>query len=637
MRNFKNLSSTERHVLVINFTGFMIAVIAALFVLNASYPGYLNPDSVNQLTQIITGKFNDWQSPFSTLAWAALDTIIPGPFGFVILVNMLVWGSIAILTYLFSRRIGAWSLLFLAIPFLPGAFNLLGNVHKDVLLAGWLLSASVFGYIAHQDGVSKRKIIVYQVISNLLLTAAFLTRLNAVFAILPLMLYVNHGLGWRRNILLGLLLLLMMPVLHGALLKLTQAETLQPGDSIKTFHLLGLSYVEGNNLFPGKWSDEQSLKIVEACYTPVQWDTAAFWGKCGFIHEELRRQKIWGSDRLTHKWIKEILRNPAGFFTVMSATFHKSLYDPNSRSMFYKPGKNKLFDWEVKTDPPGITTKLVQYYVTSSLNDRLGRPIVFAIAAIIGLGLLTCFRGVIDEHELFAIAVMCSGLINLLSYLFVTVSAEYRYFYWSGFSIYIGFAIAVISIVSKKDDRQGYLFSYRMKLSVFALIGIAVGLVAAAERLPAIKRQVSVTPIDTKPVTVKNIGRASTPNWMGHRIDGVVSNHNWNIDRDGFYNGTISNGVLRATVPTHGLAIETEFRTGREMGRVLVESEQFEKVVDLSSPTAGSKTIYIRPAPMHGIEQHGSLWMGPVSAVIYSLASFLFLAWISRQLKASRP
>ncbi|MES9828670.1 MAG: hypothetical protein ABW201_10430 [Candidatus Thiodiazotropha sp.] len=637
MRNFKNSISEKRYITVINSAGFVIALVAALFVLNASYPGYLNPDSVNQLTQIITGKFNDWQSPFSTLVWAALDSIIPGPFGFVILVNVLVWGSFAILTYLFSRRIGAWSLLFLAIPFLPGAFNLLGNVHKDVLLAGWLLSASVFGYMAHQDGVSKRKIIVFQVISNLLLTAAFMTRLNAVFAILPLLLYVNHGLGWRRNILLGLFLLLMMPVLNGALLKLTQAETLQPGDSIKTFHLLGLSFVEGNNLFPGKWSDEQSQKIVEACYTPVQWDTAAFWGKCGFIHEELRRQKIWGTGKLTHKWIKEILRNPAGFFTIMSATFHKSLHDPNSRSMFYKPGKNKLFDWEVKTEPPDITTKLVKYYVTSSLNDRLGRPIVFAIAAILGLGLLTCFRGVIDKHELFAIAVMCSGLINLLSYLLVTVSAEYRYFYWSGFSIYIGSVIAVISIVSKNNDRQGYPFSYRMKLALFALIGIAVGLVAAAEMLPAIKRQVSVTPIDAKLVTVKNIRRASTPNWMGNRIDGVVSNHNWIIDKDGFYNGTISDGVLRITVPTHGLAIEVEFGAGREMGRVLVESEQFGKVVDLSSHPAGSKTIYIRPSPMHGIEQHGSLWMGPMLAVIYSFASFLFLAWIGRQSKTNRP
>ncbi|MES9812640.1 MAG: hypothetical protein ABW159_07200 [Candidatus Thiodiazotropha sp.] len=262
---------------------------------------------------------------------------------------------------------------------------------------------------------------------------------------------------------------------------------------------------------------------------------------------------------------------------------------------------------------------------------------MFAIAAIIGLGLLTCFRGVIDEHELFAIAVMCSGLINLLSYLLVTVSAEYRYFYWSGFSIYIGFAITLISIVSKNNDRQGYPFSYRMKLTVFALIGIAVGLVASAEMLPAIKRQVSVTPIDTKLVTVKNIGRASTLNWMGHRIDGVVSNHTWIIDKDGFYNGTISDGVLTTTVPTHGLAIEVEFGTGREMGRALVESGQFEKVVDLSSPPAGSKTIYIRPSPMHGIEQHGSLWMGPMSAAIYSLASFLFLAWIGGQFKTNRP
>jgi hypothetical protein len=626
----------EVHSFIINILGVSFAILAGLFILRASYPGYLNPDSVNQLTQIITGNFNDWQSPFSTLVWAGLTKLIPGPFGFTVFVNLLVWGSFAILNSLLSRRYGYWSLLLLLIPFMPGVINLLGNVHKDVLLVGWLLSASVLGYVVYQQGVSKRKRIVFRLIANVLLIAAFLTRLNAIFAILPLLFYINHGLGWRRNIMHGIVLVLVMPMLHATLQKVTQADRLYPGNSIKTFQLLGLSYIEGKNLLPGDWNDEQARKIVQACHTPVQWDTAAFWGKCGFIHNTLRRQKIWDSGELTDAWIKEVLNNPQGLFTIMSATFHKSLYDPNSRSMFYNPEKSALFDWEVKLNPPRITTKLVQDYVSSKINDRLGRPFVFAIITIIALVLLTCRRSMLTEDGLFALTVLSSGLLNLISYFLVNVSAEYRYFYWSGFTANLGMVITIMSIVI--HHRRGLIASRSawLKPAVFVLLGITIGLLAASKPLPPVNRQLILTPLDESSVAIKILRRASIPNWMGIRVHGELEFDGWHRDEKGLLYGNISSGSLTATIPTQGKAIEIEMEATTSGSRVLVESDGFSEVVEFEPSLENSKHLYVWPTPAYDIRKNYNLWSSPLLAGLIALIAIGFLFWIDIRYKKSR-
>ncbi|MBT2969264.1 MAG: hypothetical protein KME56_02035 [Candidatus Thiodiazotropha sp. (ex Ctena orbiculata)] len=607
----------------------MLVLSAVLFVLYASYPGYLNPDSTNQLTQIYTGRYSDWHAPFSTLVWSLIHALIPGPFGFVVLVNLLIWGSLAALTFAYSRRLGALSIAFLVVPLLPGAFNMLGNVHKDVLLVGWLLAAAVFGYLANRDGATRAHKVIFLVVANLLLLAGFLTRLNTVFAIIPLLLYINHGLGWRRNMLVAAVVLLSMPMLHTSLLTMTRADRSHPGDSIKTYQLLGLSYMEGRNLFPGEWSDDQARRIVESCYTPIQWDTAALWGKCGFIHKELMRQKLWGSDRLTRAWISEALNNPLGLFTVIAASFHKSISDPNSRSMFYRPGESKLFHWEVETDPPRLATTLAQGYVTSPVNDLLGRPLLFAVLAMIGLSLLIVSRAEINADGLFAMALMCSGLVNILSYFLVTVSAEYRYFYWSGFSIYLGMVITVFSLAfTNRRGRVCSIGNWTVR-AVVVLLGTGVGLVTTADPLPPIERQLSLTPMDERRVVLKGLHSASKPGWMGLNVDGELSPHGWQTDEHGRLSGNSSSGVLMARLATHGLAVEVVLTTGRERGRVLIESDGYRELVELSSAGEGERVVTIRPTAAQRIKKNHALWSSPLKALGYCLLTILFLHWLA--------
>jgi hypothetical protein len=264
--------------------------------------------------------------------------------------------------------------------------------------------------------------------------------------------------------------------------------------------------------------------------------------------------------------------------------------------------------------------------VGSWFNDRLGRPFVFAIVAVVGLGLLVCCRDEIDDLELFAIVLLSSGLINLLSYFGVTVSAEYRYFYWSCYAVFLGAILGVFSFLRRENKQISYRVSRILKLAVFALVSIAIGLLAIAAELPDDERLVRVTPLDAKGVTIKKIRKTSTPNWMTNRIEGEVSGAEWAMDNNGFYHGNNTKGVFEASVPSHGLAIEIEFVSGPDAGSALIESAQYEQVVDLSSPSAGSKTLYIKPSPAQVIKRQDSLWVRPVLAIVFALVSFLLLS-----------
>jgi hypothetical protein len=499
------------------------------------------------------------------------------------------------------------------------------------MLVAWLLVASITGYLSYNDDLTKYKKISFLVLANIFLLAAFLTRMNAIFAILPILLYVNARLGLKRNVWLSVIILLLMPVVYTLLIKATDAVATHPSDSMKTYHLLGLSYLKGENLLPGEWSDEESRKIIEACYTPVQWDTASLWGKCGFIQKKLLHKNIWGSSALTKKWFKESVSNPFSLFSIMSFTFYKSLYDPNSRSMFFKPNKSDLFNWEVKTDPPRVSTNFIQQYVWSDINDHAGRPWFFALISIVGMVIIFKYNLLRSNLGLFSFALMVSGLVYLLSYFLLTVSAEYRYFYWSSYSSYLGAILIPFAWISKERIDMKNSHETWLKICAIAFIGFTIGLMLSRESLPPIQRTISIIPLEDKPVALNYLRRASIPNWMNVPIDGMIKPHKWQIDKEGFYRGGINDGPLSTKIDTLGQAIEVSYKTGPQYGKALVQIDDKEIIVDLSQPTEKIQTRYIWPEPEHAISKNYSAHYRLLKVILYTTIVIGILLWYTKK------
>lgn len=604
------------------FASIAIALLGFAFVLHASYPGYLNGDSLHQLKQTFSGQIDDWHSPTVILLWSMLHKLLPGPAGFMVFNNVLIWMAAAILALAMRHRIGAWSILLAAVPLFPGLFNYLGNVHVDAMLVAWLMATACAAYISRRENISARMRLVMWILANLFIVAAFLTRLNAIFCLVPLLLYANARLGLRRNLLLCVVLIVAMPVLYKAqntVLKVTEGA---PSESIKVYNLLALSYYERRNLFPGKWTEQQSRDIVNACYSPVQWDTA--WvGRCRFIVDELNWQKLWGNPELTRTWLREVLSHPASYFSVLAATFKRSMFEPNSRAMLYNTPNR--WNWEVADNPPRPSTELAQRYIRSEFNDQAGRPWVYASLSALGIVLLFRTRAVASEEGRFALAILASGLIYLLTYFVFNISAEYRYFYWCGFAAYIGLVVALASAsagLHRRSARQSEKPDALLRIPSLTIAALATALVAFPYHLPTERRIVTVTPLDLKPVILTGVHNAATPKWMGLNFEGQVEPMAWVREGAGY----------RSIQPYRPLVVELEtlkqdvdvvLATGPGMGAVAVEEAGFYRRLDTSADQTGSTTVSLPPQVG---EMHDSL-PSPVRNVAMALLFFLiFLA-----------
>jgi hypothetical protein len=609
----------------------VIAVVLGGLVLHASYPGYLNADSFEQLRQILAGRIDDWQSPFVTLLWSALLVVLPGPVGIIVVDNLLIWGALAALVIELRRSVGAWALAVLAIPLLPGLFNYLGHVHRDTMLLAWLLASFALAFLANSAARGPRSGLALQLLANLGAIGAFLIRPNAIFCTIPLLFYANRSFGRKRNLAACGIVLLLMPASYAMVSSLAQARATNPGDSIKTYHLLALSYFAGKNLFPGRWTPEESRQIVESCYSPVQWDAAGMQGNCGFIQIGLVRQGLWGSPALTGTWLREAATRPLALYSAMAATFTRSMRDPNSRAMLYKPPKSARIDWEVATDPPRTTTALAQAYMRSTLNDEFGRPWVFALLFVAGTPLLLARDLIATPIGLFSAAVLASGAIYLLGYFPFNVSAEYRYFYWSGFAAFLGTLLAAMAWWTDKARRtkDGRVRPNRIVCVLLAAIAAAVaGLVAVPVELPTWRRVVAVTALDDDPVTLARLHTASIPVWMGIRFEGRIDAGGW-VEDDGGFRAQPGAGPLIATISGLHQAIRLGLRTGPHAGRVGIEADGRQHVLDTRAESAGELVFDLPPPARAADLRLDASPRKPVMAALCFAAVFSVLMWLS--------
>lgn len=602
-----------------------LAVLGFAFVLRASYPGYLYEDSFQQLTQAITGELDDWHPTFITLLWSCLLRVFPGPVGFLVLDNLLIWGGLALIALGVMRRAGAWGLLVLAVPLAPGLFNFLGHIHKDTLVAAWMLAAFACAFKVNQAETGPRARLVWQVLANLLALAVFLTRSNAVFGLVPLLLYANLRFGWRRNLLATLAMLCLMPAVQTLQSRALGIEPQHHGDSLKTFHLLALSYFENRNLFPGTWIEHDARTIVEGCYSPVQWDTVSRWGHCAGLYRELRRQELWGGGEMTRAWLGALASNPLGAWSAMAATFKLSMHDPNSLTMLYPPPKSDLVNWEV-AEPFRRSTQLARDYIQSEFNLQYGKPWAFAVVLACGSALLLVLRLGGTPLGALALAVQASGTIYLLSYFPINVSAEYRYFYWSGFAAYLGLLLVPLAwLARRRPEGQGTelpplprALSVPLRLLLCMLPALMLALVFGAGRLPTETRVVQLAPQGDGVVAVTRLGTASTPRWM-ERHEGEIETGGWHWQEGPLLRTVPGAGVLVARIDTLHHAIRLHFLTGPDGGSVQIQDGPFSRLVDTHADEAGEIVVDLPPHGKLADRPRHASWHEPARVLLWTL------------------
>ena len=156
--------------------GFGIVFTVACF-----FPGYMSPDSVNQLWQGRTMSFTDWHPPVMSLLWGLLDRAIPGPAGMLILHSIMFWSGLSLFVYHLGFERAWAALAILLVGLAPPVFALLSTIWKDVGMGCSLVLAC--GLLLRADRKHSK---IAWVLAIICLWYGLAVRHNAIIAVVPL-------------------------------------------------------------------------------------------------------------------------------------------------------------------------------------------------------------------------------------------------------------------------------------------------------------------------------------------------------------------------------------------------------------------------------------------------------------------
>src|SRR5213075_2476892 len=103
-----------------------------------AYPGYMSFDSIWQLSEARSGVLGDAHPPAMSALWGAIDSVIPGPFGMLVIQTVcFLCGAYLVLRRVMAPRAAAVCACVLML--LPPVAAVMGVIWKDGQMAGYLL------------------------------------------------------------------------------------------------------------------------------------------------------------------------------------------------------------------------------------------------------------------------------------------------------------------------------------------------------------------------------------------------------------------------------------------------------------------------------------------------------------------
>jgi hypothetical protein len=404
------------------------------------FPGESGPDSQSQYQQVVAAQFDDWHPPIMAWLWSIFRPLADGNapmFCFQVVLYWLGFSLIAITLARAGRTLAAWAILGVAL--LPPFLRLNVVLLKDVGMAVTFLSAfaASFWYWT-QDRKAPAAVTA---MSLALLFYGALVRANAVFAVVPLFVYMIRpqwlGRPWQ---LLAVSIPIASALIPAANLfnhRVLHAEPLEAIRSLQTFDITGIAFYSDDLTVFGR-DNPFTRDEVTGCYNPRGWDSISPWGECRFFWNRLAVSRdlqgvienLNGTSamRAEHNpdlldlWVAAIIRHPLAYVTHRLANFSSEMTAPpylNFNAKMMAPPCRMIYD--VLTAP--------------------------ALWLTIGAGLLVQLAWARSLRRSAstdaALALLLSSLPYSCAFLVIGVGTESRYLFWSLIAI---FAAAVISM-----------------------------------------------------------------------------------------------------------------------------------------------------------------------------------------------
>jgi hypothetical protein len=404
---------------------YLIAALGFITCVIAYYPGILEPDSLDQLSQAQSGRLEDWHPPIMALLWRGLNFFYFGPQPLFFLHLAMFWASLVLIARGLIALGAVWGCAFPVIGFAPWMLPLLGVLISDVaVLSAWMFAAALLFYRGAR-GEQLRG--VWLAIAALAFVYGTLARANTILAAAALVFYGLSELAPNlRRLRWGAVALTPLAVLAAAaLFNAAVASSDYPTGSLQTFDLGGVSHFAGRNMMPGSWSPQDADRIVQ-CYQPDGWDIYEA-PACASAASRLQAANLWTGAALSKAWIGAIAQHPGAYIR------HRLDYANHFFRWLGHPPPGEL-DFDTEPDAPlafaHASNAVYEFYSDLAETDTIARRPYFWL--VLGFGVFVLARlAAPSPAQRFALALAASSQLYLLFYIVVGVASDYRYALWS--------------------------------------------------------------------------------------------------------------------------------------------------------------------------------------------------------------
>lgn len=418
---------------------WVLAAVAALCCLATVLvfaPGFLSPDSLDQLRQA-QGKapLTDWHPPVLSLVWRALIALTGSITSMLVLQSVVLWGALGVLAgcvWELTRSRGG-SLAVLGVGLAPFVLNFAGVVWKDVHAAFALLAACAVAFTGLRlRDRDPRPAVRWALLGlgALFLAYAMLVRKNAFVAAIPVFVMLVLAL-WRApgrrtwlTCTAALVAALVVPAaaisLFAKPLQTKQGAQIMLDDLV---HVLSVNELRSADVPPAL--RERLVASARECER-VGALSDAYWACYQRPADGLRGD----SGEITSLWLREMSGHVPGYLQYRLRLFATLLFETD---YVYKAGITRN-DLGIKVAHPQLADMLGTYVEGMAADLRwLFRGWFWLTVALV--------LAVRPGRGLFAMPVRALGISSaayILGYLPIMPATDFRYVYWPALACALG-------------------------------------------------------------------------------------------------------------------------------------------------------------------------------------------------------
>ncbi|MBP5860132.1 MULTISPECIES: hypothetical protein [Streptomyces] len=413
-----------------------VAVVCCLATSIVFSPGYMSPDSIDQLRQAMgRTPLTDWHPPVLSLVWRALIAVTGTPASMAVLQSVVLWGALWVLAAcvwdLTARRAGSLAVLGLGLT--PPVLTFVGVVWKDVHAACALLAACAVAFVGlrlRDRGLSPRMRWGLFGLGVLFLSYAVLVRKNAflaaipMFALLVLALWRSPGRRTWAACTAALVAGVVLPA--AAITLIARPVQTDQGAQIVLDDLVHVLTVE--ELRSADVRPELRDRLVSAAVECDRVDALsdAYWACYPRSADGLARD----ADQLTSLWLSEMRGHVSGYLQYRLRVFAALLFETG---YVYQPG---VFanDLGIEVARPRLEGTLASYVngVATDLRPLFRGWFWLAVALVLAV------RPGKGRFSLPVRALGISSAAYVLGYLPIVPATNYRYVYWPALACALG-------------------------------------------------------------------------------------------------------------------------------------------------------------------------------------------------------